>query len=467
MGRSVDVAIIGAGTAGLFALSQVKKATDSYVLINGGELGTTCARVGCMPSKAAIQVAEDYQRRTLFDREGIEGGEELSVDIPAALEHVQDIRDIFVDKVLSTSTDEMGDEFIDGYASFLEPGLVEVNGEEIRAGKVIIATGSRPYIPDAWASFRDRIYTTDEIFEQESLPESMAVIGLGVIGLEMGQALSRVGVKVTGIDKLDRVGGLLDPVANEQAIEIIGKEFPLWLNTEATVSEEDGKLRVTAGEQSVLVDALFVSIGRVPNVDQLGLEKLGVEFDTRGIPVFDPHTLQVGDYPIFIAGDVTGHRPILHEASEEGRIAGFNATRETPARFRRRTPMTIVFCEPNIVTVGISWPELDTENTAIGEVKVSLVGRALIMGKNRGVVRIYADKRDGRILGATIVAPKGEHVAHLVAWAIEQDLCAHELLRMPFYHPTIEEALQAALYDLNRKLELERPEEPVELVRIG
>jgi len=235
MGRSVDIAIIGAGTAGLFALSQVKKATDSYVLINGGELGTTCARVGCMPSKAAIQVAEDFQRRKLFDRQGIEGADELSMDIPAALEYVQDLRDIFVDKVLSSSTDEMGDEFIAGYASFLEPNLLEVNGEEIRAGKVIIATGSRPFVPQAWDAFRDRIYTTDELFEQESLPESMAVIGLGVIGLEIGQALSRVDVAVTGIDKLDRIGGILDPVANKQAIEILGKEFPIWLSAEAAV----------------------------------------------------------------------------------------------------------------------------------------------------------------------------------------------------------------------------------------
>ena len=140
MKNEVDVAIIGAGTAGLFALSQVRKVTDSYVLINGGELGTTCARVGCMPSKAAIQVAEDFQRRKLFDRQGIEGADKLSMDIPAALEHVQDLRDVFVDKVLSSSTDEMGDELIAGYAAFLEPNLLAVNDEKIRAKKIIIAT---------------------------------------------------------------------------------------------------------------------------------------------------------------------------------------------------------------------------------------------------------------------------------------------------------------------------------------
>ena len=466
MKNEVDVAIIGAGTAGLFALSQVRKVTGSYVLINGGELGTTCARVGCMPSKAAIQVAEDFQRRKLFDRQGIEGADKLSLDIPAALEHVQDLRDVFVDKVLSSSTDEMGDELIAGYAAFLEPNLLAVNGEEIRAKKIIIATGSRPYIPPAWQGFRDRIFTTDEIFEQEDLPESLAVIGLGVIGLEMGQALSRVGVEVTGIDKRDHIGGLQDPVANEQAIDILRKEFPLWLGTEPVVKEHVGKFHVTCGEQAATVDRLFVSIGRVPNLERLGLEKLGVETDERGIPRFNPHTLQLGELPIFIAGDVTGHRPLLHEAAEEGRIAGFNAVQDSPVEFQRRTPLTIVFSEPNIATVGRSWSELEHDAIAIGEVKIGLVGRALIMGKNRGILRLYADKSDGRILGATLVMPKGENIAHLLGWAIEQNLTVWDLLKMPFYHPTIEEALQAALYDLAGKLERSSPE-PVELRRLS
>ena len=465
MKHEVDVAIIGAGTAGLFALSQVRKVTESYVLINGGELGTTCARVGCMPSKAAIQVAEDFQRRKLFDRQGIEGADKLSMDIPTALEHVQDLRDVFVDKVLSSSTDEMGDELIAGYATFLEPNLLAVNGEEIRAKKIIIATGSRPYIPPAWQDFRDRIFTTDEIFEQEDLPESLAVIGLGVIGLEMGQALSRVGVKVTGIDKQDHIGGLQDPLANEQAIDILRKEFPLWLGTEPVVKEQAGKFLVTCAEKAATVDGLFVSIGRVPNLERLGLEKLGVGRDERGIPVFNPHTLQLGELPIFIAGDVTGHRPLLHEAAEEGRIAGFNAVQDSPVEFRRRTPLTIVFSEPNIATVGRSWSELEHDAVAIGEVKIGLVGRALIMGKNRGILRLYANTSDGRILGATLVMPKGENIAHLLGWAIEQDLTVWDLLKMPFYHPTIEEALQAALYDLARKLEWSSPE-PVELRRL-
>jgi dihydrolipoamide dehydrogenase len=128
MERKVDVAIIGAGSAGLAALSQVRRAGKSFLLIEGGELGTTCARVGCMPSKAAIQVAEDFHRRLHMSRIGVSGLESLRIDASEAMEHVRDLRDIFVDRVLSGSTDEMGDEFIEGRAKFLEPGVLEVAG---------------------------------------------------------------------------------------------------------------------------------------------------------------------------------------------------------------------------------------------------------------------------------------------------------------------------------------------------
>ena len=122
MERKVDVAIIGAGSAGLTATATVRRYTENVVLIDGGELGTTCARVGCMPSKAAIQVAEDLHRRGIFEREGIEGGDGLSADIPASMEHVRDLRDVFVDQVLSCSIDDMDETmFLAENASFLEP----------------------------------------------------------------------------------------------------------------------------------------------------------------------------------------------------------------------------------------------------------------------------------------------------------------------------------------------------------
>lgn len=454
--RQVDVAIIGSGSAGLYAMSRVRPSGKSVVLINGGELGTTCARVGCMPSKAVIQVAEDFHRRGVFKRFGLEGEEGLSLDVEEALGYVQDLRDMFVERVISNSTDKMPEGmFIEGYAHFVEPHLLEMDdGQRIRADKVIIATGSRPVIPAAWEPFRDRIITTDEFFDLEDLPDSIAIVGLGVVGLELGQSLHRLGCEVVGIDQMEAIGGLTDPQVIQSAIDIIGKEFPLWLGAGAEISEgAEGRLRVSAGDQSIEVDRVFASIGRRPNIETLRLDAVGAPLDDRGIPVYDPNTMQVGDLPIFLAGDVTGERPLLHEAGDEGRIAGQNAVSDTVSAFRRKVPLSITFCDPNIVQVGERYADLDLDTAVIGEVQMAPVGRALIMAKNKGIIRVYADKTSGRVLGAEMICAKAENLGHLLAWSIQQGLTVGQLLQMPFYHPVIEEALQAALYDLYAKVD--------------
>jgi dihydrolipoamide dehydrogenase len=463
---NVDVAIIGSGSAGLYALSKVRPSGKSWVLINGGEPGTTCARVGCMPSKALIQVAEDYHRRTVLGRYGVDGHQAMELDIPEALQHVQDLRDTFVDRVLTNSTDNMGDEFVQSYARFLAPNLLETeDGRRIRASRVIIATGSRPIVPDAWRAFGDRILTTDDVFEQEDLPKSVAVIGMGTIGLELGQSLHRLGIEVSGFDQLETLGGAQDPEVCACAREILGKDFPIHLGHRAEISEAgDGRLRISAGEQSVLVEKVLAAMGRVPNLDNLGLENLGCALDERGIPVFDRNTMQVGSLPVFIAGDVTGERPVLHEAGDEGRIAGYNAVSDTVSAFRRKVPLFINFCDPNICIVGERWNDLDPETTAVGQIRLAPVGRALIMGKNKGIIRVYADKASGRLLGSEMITTKGENIAHLLAWCIQHGLTVGELLRLPFYHPVIEEALQAALYDLYGKVDAKNPGGITELV---
>ena len=452
MERQIDVAVIGAGTAGLGAVAQVRRARRSFVLINAGELGTTCARVGCMPSKAVIQIADDLHRRNYLARIGIEAADVLDASGSAALERVRELRDIFVDRLLAGTTDEMGDEFIEGHAEFLEPGILRVNDQTIRARSIVIATGSRPVVPSVWQSFRDRIITTDEFFELKTLPASIAVVGLGAIGLELGQALHRMAVRITGVDQLTVIAGLQDPVVNQSACDIFGQEFPLWLGQRAEVEKHQGQLRVSSGKHSTIVDRILASMGRRPNLETLGLDKLGIELDDNGVPPFNPNTMQIGDLPVFIAGDATGVRAVLHEVADEGRIAGYNAARERSTPFRRKVPLVITFSDPNIATVGAAWSELEHDRIAVGEVRLGTVGRALIMGRNRGVLRVYADKTDGRILGAAMVAPAGEHVAHLIAWAIQQRLTVFDMLKLPYYHPTIEEALQRTLNDMIDKI---------------
>lgn len=469
MEKSVDVAIIGAGTSGLNAMSQVKKAGKSFILINGGHWGTTCARVGCMPSKAFIQVAEDYHRREIFDRHGISGDDQISLDIPDGMEHVRDMRDIFVDRVLGSSTDNMPDEVkLEGYARFIEPDALQVGDTVVRARRFVIATGTSPIVPEAWKQFGDRIITTDEFFEQEDFPETMAVIGLGVIGLELGQALARKGIKVTGIEGADHIAGLTDDVAHEVLLELMRKEMDIWLGEQARLSSAGDKILITAGEQKVEVDKILVAIGRKPNLENLGLEKLDLALDDNGMPVFDPNTMQLGDLPVYLAGDVNGSKQILHEAGDEGKIAGYNAAYGYSVAFQRKTHLGITFSDPNVATVGKTWAELaGNEDVVVGEMRMGPVGRALIMGKNKGIMRVYVDKHTAQILGATLVSTKGENVAHLIAWAIQLGLTVFEVLRLPFYHPVIEEALQACLYDVLKKLEIQSSAKILELGEIA
>jgi dihydrolipoamide dehydrogenase len=466
MSKQLDIAILGAGTAGLNAMGQVRRHTKNFLLIDGaaeGELGTTCARVGCMPSKAMIHIAEDFHARKQFRKLGIEGGESLSIDSAAVMERVQDVRDILVDRVLSNTIDKMGDKFVNEYAQFIDAHTLQLGDQTVEIGRCVIATGSRPVVPEAWQSLGDQILTTDSFFEQQDLPASMAVIGLGVIGLELGQALSQLGVEVTGVDALTTIAGLRDSEINRCAIDLIQKEFPLILGQTAQLEKVGGLIRVTAGDHRFDVERVLVSIGRRSNIDRVGLENLGIVLDDQGLPAYDIHTMALKEAPhIFLAGDVNVDTPILHEASYEGKIAGYNAGTGSLIEFKRYVPLHITFSDPNICQVGQSLDQLDETRIVIGKFSMGPHGRALVMGNNRGLIHLYADKTDGTLLGACMVAPRAEHLAHLIAWCLEQKLSLLEMLRFPFYHPVFEEALQGAIRDALGKTAL-APEIPAEL----
>jgi dihydrolipoamide dehydrogenase len=451
MAEEYDVAIIGAGTAGLSALNEVRRRTDNFVLINDGPYGTTCARVGCMPSKALIEAARAYHRRKVFDEFGIRNGAALSADVPTVLARVRRLRDDFVRETTRT-TEKLGDRSIAGRARFVGPDTLTVNGRTLKARKIIIATGSRPVVPDAFRTLGDRLLTSDNIFEQEDLSPGIAVIGLGPVGTEMAQALARLGVRIEAFDLSRQVAGLADPVVNARAIEYLGQDCAIHLGASVEATTVEGGVRVTAGGTSVVVDKVLAALGRRPNVDGLGLERLGVALDKWGMPPFDPCSMQIADLPVFIAGDSSGYSPFMHEAADEGHIAGLNATAESSARYKRRTPLAIVFSDPEVAMVGQRFSAIREGEAIVGEADFGRQGRALTAGTNRGIARIYGDRRSGRLLGAEMCAPEGEHLAHLLALAIQRGLSVGDLLGMPFYHPVIEEGLRTALRGLARQL---------------
>ena len=456
MVRKVKICVIGSGSTGLFSLGQVRKGTKDFVVLDGGILGTTCARVGCMPSKAIIQAAEDVHHRSQLGVQGIAGGEAIKADSSNTMQHVRDMRDGFTGMIIKRSAMGLGDKLIKQNAVFTGPNMVRGGDEEIEAERFILAVGSRPIMPAGWEEFSDLLMTTDEFFEQQSLPQRMAIIGLGVIGTEIGQSLSRLGISVTGIDMAKTIGGLTDQAVRDEAIRLIGGEFPLWLGAPAQITRTASGLKVSAGDREILVEKALVALGRRSNLDRLDLDAAGVTPDERGMPEIDPATMQIKGHPqLFVAGDATGDRQLMHEVADEARIAGYNAAvADTPRRFKRKKLLGITFTDPNICMVGETWSELEgRDDVVVGARNFDTQGRAKLLKKNKGLLHIYARKSDGLLLGAEMVAPRGEHLAHHLSWAIEQGLTLVDMLRLPFYHPVIEEGMENALYDLLGKMD--------------
>jgi len=463
--KRVDVAVIGAGTAGLSARREAVRAGRSVLLIEDGPYGTTCARVGCMPSKLLIAAADAAHEARGAGRFGVRV-DGVHIDGAAVLARVRAERDRFVGFVLDGVEEIPAGERLRGRARFVAPTTLQI-GDALRveAGAVVIATGSRPIVPPSLAGLGDAVLLNDDVFELADLPESIAVVGTGIVGLELGQALHRLGVRTAFFSHTDRLGPLTDPAVRASVAAVLGAELELHLGAELHAARADGgfalRWRDARGPGGGRYAAVLAAAGRRPNIDDLGLEHSGLALDGAGVPLTDRRTTQCGDAPIFLAGDASAWRPLLHEAADEGRIAGANAAAwPHVCAHPRRTPLSIAFTDPNIAMLGIPFAELDPGATEVGAVAFDDQGRARILGRNAGVVRVYANRACGTLLGAELFAPRAEHTAHLLAWAVQRRLTVEEALALPVYHPVIEEGIRTALRDLSTRLKLRCPPQP-------
>jgi len=299
-------------------------------------------------------VAKDYHSRRASESEGLRGVDQLRVDIPSVLRHVRSLRDHFAGNMPEVTNRRTKDHLITGTAEIIGSNRLRVGTREFETKSIVIATGARPIVPDLWKHFDDRILTSGNIFEQEDLPKRIAVIGLGPIGLEFGQSLSRLGIEIIGFDMKDSIATITDPDINAESLQILRKEFPIHLGARGELEDRDSGLLMKQDDLDITVYAAVVAVGIKPNLQGLSIENLGVPLDKYGMPSFDAHTMQIDDLPIF-------------------------------------------------------------------------------------------DAKYTEILGAELICPGGEHLAHQLALAIQQNLNIFDMLQMPFYHPTIEKGLCTAI----------------------
>lgn len=458
-----DVAVIGAGSAGLSAERAARAAGARTLLIDPDFDGTLCATAGCMPSKLLIAAARAAHHARRAPEFGISTGD-LRIDGPRVMARVQRERDRFA-RLTRDSFDDLPEGVaIRGRARFAGPGmLVLSDGRRVTSRAIVIATGSAPVIPDAFRDLGDAVLTTDRLFDLPDLPRRLAMVGGGPIGLEIAQAMGRLGAEVTLFDKQTVLGKARCPDVHAALRAAVEQDVTLRLGCSTRAERAGDAVRISwqtdrddpqsDGDGEAVFDHVLIATGRAPALEGLDLSASGLRLDDRGTPVFDRETMQCGDAPVFLAGDANADAPLLHEASDEGAIAGRNAARFPHiAQAQRSIPFTLTFTDPPLAAIGEGADEAAISATSdYGD-----QGRARVDARNQGLVRIHADAT-GRLTGADLCAPGGEHLAHLLVWAIQTGASADEVLALPFYHPTLEEGLRPALREICRQAALPQP----------
>ncbi|MEK9696323.1 MAG: dihydrolipoyl dehydrogenase [Candidatus Poseidoniales archaeon] len=466
--KKADVVVIGAGSAGMTAYRTVKKAGKSCILIENNLYGTTCARVGCMPSKLLIAAAEAAHAVEHSHQFGVEAGV-YEVNRSAVMKRVRTERERFVKFVTDDVYSFPDEDRVLGEYGFIDDHTLEGfhSGEKIHGDRFIIATGTSPFILPVFSNIRDVILDNEDLFNFHTLPKSLAVIGTGAIGLEIGQAMTRLGVRtsVFGIQKL--IGMISDPEVLDIANQIFHREIDLHNDVKIYESSkeypENGfekQIRISWKDRdekfSEVYEHVLSATGRISNFEKLNLHNTSLDYSNRKLK-FDLDTLQCfhenGEPShVFVAGDVTGDRMILHEAIDEGRAAAENAISNVVQKRFSRSPLSVIFTDPNIAMVGSRYVDLEEGKFVTGKVSYENQGRSRVILQNRGAAHLYFSKASKRFLGAEIIGPRAENLGHLLAWAHQMSMNVDQMLSMPFYHPVIEESIRTALRNAKEQL---------------
>ncbi|MFK7801801.1 MAG: mercuric reductase, partial [Anaerolineae bacterium] len=413
-----NLVVIGGGSAGLVAASGSAALGAKVAVIEKGYLGGDCLNYGCVPSKGLIRAAKAAAGVHEAGRFGVQVPEGVTVDFNTAMNHVRKVRSDIAPHDSAKRYTDLGVDVYLGAARFTGPNTVEVDGMTLEFNKAMIATGSHPAVIPIPGLAETGFLTNETIFNLTEQPESLAVIGGGPIGSELSQAMQRLGTQVYLIDLADHILSREDEDAAaivQDALVADGVQLLTGVKTKSIAKGDNGKKVITyekdGTEYAVEVSEILLAVGRRPNVEGLGLETAGVQFDKRGIEVNDQ--LQTTNSNIFAAGDVAVKYQFTHVAGHSGAIVVQNALFPFPKRkFSDLIIPWVTYTEPEIAHVGLYPNQAAEDGIEIDTYKASMasVDRAVTEGETSGFIKVHTAKGSGKILGATIV---GTHAGEL------------------------------------------------------
>ncbi|MBY6035795.1 FAD-dependent oxidoreductase [Fictibacillus nanhaiensis] len=446
--KKYDVVVIGGGAGGLTVASGASSLGAKVALIEKEQhLGGDCLHVGCVPSKAFIQAAKEvYTVRKNAQKLGIEISGE--VNLRKVNERVQQSIDVIQEHDSDDRFEKMGVDLYKGVGQFTSDHTVSINGEEIYGKRIVISTGSRPFVPPVKGLQEAGYWTNEQIFKQDNLPIDLLVIGGGPIGLELSQAMARLGSNVTVVERSDKLLTTEDETIQTAALEVLKLELSILVSSEvkSVVVTENGKKRVSidkSGEVIVLeVDEMLMAVGRKPNSDQLELKRAGVEQDKRGyIPTNEK--LQTNIPHIYAIGDINGKYPFTHVAGEEGKTVVQNAVLGIPKKMNYKQIPWIIYTDPEIFHIGVTEKEASErgETFNVYEVPLNEVDRFIADHETSGMVKIITDKK-GKIMGAHALGKGAGDWMQTVILAMKKGIKIGDLSQMIFPYPNHAAAVQ-------------------------
>jgi dihydrolipoamide dehydrogenase len=446
-----DLVVIGSGPGGyVAAIRAAQLGLNVGCIETEPALGGTCLRVGCIPSKALLESSERYhETKEALAPHGVLV-QSVSLDLPVMLKRKDEIVRGLTGGVDMLFKKNKVTRYT-GRGRFLGAGRVIVEGgaqpATLEAKNILIATGSKSSSLPGVTVDGDRVGTSTEALAYAQVPQHLAVIGAGYIGLEMGSVWLRLGAKVTVIEYLDRILPGMDAEIATEALRLFkrqGMEFRLGQKVTGARADGKGAVVECEGQPPLQADRVLLAVGRVPNTDGLGLDAVGITPDARGrIPV-DEHYRTTAE-GVYAVGDVIGGAMLAHKASEEG-VACVEWIATGYGHVNYEAIPGVVYTQPEIATVGRTEEELTAEGRAFkkGVFFFRGIGGSPGLGQTDGRVKILADQATDRILGVHIIGPRaGDLIAEMVA-AIEFGASSEDIARICHAHPTLSEAVKEA-----------------------